>query len=200
MLVTNVKDTPLPLEEYPGEAHDIVAGVKEADTTKPYPLASGTQKKPSAAPWIVREEPISTTRQVGKRLETNTEKPGSVAHSDIMPQTMYIWPDEKCMHYSEEDLLDPEWKTYRRYRTVIVVRNDALAQYREDMGPADKVPGGPVNIVGGEGHYIMETWNSMCEIADQWRAQTAPMPHDRFEMKAFERTPDMKDILPRKVI
>lgn len=165
-----------------------------------YVLSSGTQENPSDAPWVVREEPISTTRQVGRRIETNTEKPGSIAHSDVMPQTSYVWPDEKCMHYSEEDMLDPEWKTYRRYRTVIVVRNDALAQYREDMGPSDKVPGGPVNIVGGEGRHIVETWSSMCEIADQYRAMVMPMPHQRYEMNPLERSPELIDLIARKVI
>ena len=185
-----------------GERPDMGVVDNEAavQSDPPYPLVSGTQANPSRAPWIVREEPISTTRQVGKRLQTNTLTPGSVAHSDVMPQTLCIWPDEKCMHYSEEDLLDPEWKTYRSYRTVIVVRNDDLAQYREDMGPADEIVGGPVNIVGGEGTHIVETFNTMCEIADQWRAQVTPMPHERFEMKPLELTPDSIDIRSRKVI
>ena len=32
-----------------------------ARSDPPYPLTSGTQEHPSDAPWIVREEPISTT-------------------------------------------------------------------------------------------------------------------------------------------
>ena len=165
-----------------------------------YVLSSGTQDNPGNAPTVVREDPIQSDREIGRPRETNTEKPGSTAHSDIMPQTSYIWPDEKCMHYSEEDMLDPEWKTYRRYRTVIVVRNDALAQYREDLGPSDQIVGGPVNIVGGEGQHIVETFNSMCEIADQWRAQAMPMPHQRYDMNPADRSPETLDLIARKVI
>ena len=168
--------------------------------TKDYILSSGTQEKPGNAPWVVKEDPVQSAREIGRPRETNTEKPGALAHSDVMPQTAYIWPDEKCMHYSEEDMLGPAWTSYRRYRTVIVVRNDALAQYREDMGPSDQVVGGPVNIVGGEGHHIVETFNTMCEIADQWRAERMPMPHQRYDMNPAERRPETLDLIARKVI
>lgn len=181
-----------------GKGVDVDGAIAQSDP--PYPLASGTQENPSDAPWIVREEPISTTRQVGKRHESNTLRPGSIKNSKVMAETLYVWGDEKCSNYRETDFLDPEWKTYRRYRQVWVVRNDALAEYLEDIGPSSQFVNGPVHIVGGEGTIIIETYNTMCEIADQWRGEVMPMPHQRYDMKALERTPDMIDLLSRKVI
>lgn len=178
----------------------VVADGAIARSDPPYPLASGTQENPSDAPWVVREEPISTTREVGKRSESNTERPGSIVDSNFMPVTMYVWPDERCANYREVDLLTPDFTSYHRYRMVHVVRHDALAEYIEDMGPSNRVVGGPVTIIGGEGNVIVETYSSMCEIADQYRAIEMPMPHQNFEMKALERTPDMIDLLARKVI
>lgn len=177
----------------------VVDGVG-SQSDPPYPLASGTQESPSNAPWIVREEPILTTRQVGKRTETNTKRPGSIVDSRFIPETPYIWDDEPCSNYREMDLLDPEWRTYRRYRLCWVLRRDGLAEFIYDMGERHSRFGGPVNIVGGEGRIIIESFATMKEIADQWRTMEMPMPHQQFEMKALERSPDLIDLLARKVI
>lgn len=181
------------------EISEAVAG-DDAPGLPDFSLTSGTPQAPSAAPWVVKEEPVQSTRQVGIRSESNTKRPGSIAHSNFLPVTNYIWDDEPCMHYREMDLLDPTWKEYRRYRVVVVVRNDALAEYIEEIGPSNKIPGGPVNLVGGDltGKDIVETFASMKEIADGWRAQHMPMPHQRYEMKAFDKKKDID--LKRKVI
>ncbi len=154
-----------------------------------FSLISGTPDAPSAAPYVVREDPITTTRQVGIRTESNTDRPGSIKHSNIMPVTQWIWDDEECSNYREMDLLDPNWRTYRRYRLCWVVRNDTLAEYIEDMGPSSEVFGGPVNIIGGEGTVIVETYATMKEMADKFRSML--WPHQQYEMKAFESKPDL---------
>ena len=178
----------------------VVVGRAVAQSDPPYPLASGTQAEPSDAPWVVREEPILTTRQVGKRTETNTKRPGSIADSRFIPETPYIWDDEPCSNYREMDLLDPEWKTYRRYLLCWGLRRDGLAEFIYDMGERHPRFGTQVNIVGGQGRIIVESFATMKEIADKWRVMEMPMPHQNFEMNALERSPDLIELRARRVI
>ncbi len=163
---------------------------------------SGLPSAPKSAPWVVKEEPLTTTRQIGVRTETNTERPGSIKNSNFMPVTHYIRDIEACSNYREMDLLTPDWKEYHRYRLCWVVRDDALAEYIEDMGPSSNFREGPVNIIGGEGTVIVESFATMKEIADGWRADMANnMPHHRFNMDPLKRdTQEFKHLLSRKVI
>lgn len=187
--VVNVEGT----AEGVDEAVDVLPESNPSDPSSLTP--SGLPDAPGNAPWIVRDEPIAGRQLSENRIETNTERPGSIANSNFMPVTDYIYYDELCMYYREMDLLDPEWKTYRRYRFAVVVRNDALAEYVEDMGPRDDYVGGPVNIIGGGGADIVETFATMKGIADEWRAKRMPMPHQKYGMKAFESKKDVPGII-----
>ena len=163
-------------------------------------LPSGLPNAPHDAPWVTREDPILSIPQLSEnRQETNTDRPGSIAHSNFMPVTNYIYKTERCSRYREMDLLDPTWTKYNRYRVVIVVRNDALAEYIEKIGPSNQVPGGPVNIIGGEGAVIVETYETMVAMAEEFREQL--WPHQKYNMDPLTRNMgEFKELLARKVI
>tara|TARA_R100001244_G_scaffold81205_1_gene63393 strand:- start:432 stop:683 length:252 start_codon:yes stop_codon:yes gene_type:complete len=82
---------------------------------------------------------------------------------------------------------------------VVVVRNDALAEYIEKIGPSNQVPGGPVNIIGGEGAVIVETYETMVAMAEEFREQL--WPHQKYNMDPLTRNKvEFKELLARKVI
>ena len=161
---------------------------------------SGTPNNPSDAPWITRADPILSIPELSEnRIESNTERPGSIVGSNFLPITNYIYKTEKCSRYREMDLLDPTWKHYMRYRVVVVVRDDALAEYIEEIGPSDQVPGSPVNIVGGEGAVIVETFETMKAMAEQFREEL--WPHHRHNMDPMTRNKDeFNELINRRVI
>jgi len=83
--------------------------------------------------------------------------------------TNYILDNEPCFNLSELNLQSP--LGLRRFRIYMVVRNDKLAKYQEDMGDAKdfkhdqiRIPGG---VIDGEKIYIEHTVNELREIADQ---------------------------------
>lgn len=59
-----------------------------------------------------------------------------------------------------------------------------LREFIEDMGPSDKVKGGPVNIIGGEGTVIVETYAVM-KMADDFRGQL--WPHQIYGIDPIDR-------------
>ena len=184
-----------------GVADEAVDVVPQSSPSAPSSLAPfGTPGAPSNAPWITRVDPILGIPELSEnRQESNTDRPGSIARSKVMPVTEYVYRTEKCSNYREMDLLAPDFKSYRRYRLVWVVRNDALAEYIEDLGPSDKVPGGPVNIVGGEGAIIVETFETMVSMAEEFRERL--WPHQQYDMNPMTRDKnEFKELLARKVI
>ncbi len=60
-----------------------------------------------------------------------------------LPRTEYVSMDEPCIMLFEFE------KYGRRYRHIWVVRNDAGAEYQEDMGPAGAY-GDTILLAGGE--------------------------------------------------
>lgn len=180
------------------EAVDVLPESSPSVTSSLAPY--GIPDKPEKAPWITRVDPILSIPQLSEnRIESNTARPGSIVNSNVMPVTDYIYKTEKCSRYREMDLLDPTWREYHRYRIVVVVRNDALAEYIEEIGLSDEVSGGPVNIVGGEGAVIVETYETMKAMAEEFREQL--WPHHRYNMDPMTRDPiEFKELLSRKVI
>ncbi len=185
-----------------GKAEGVDEAVDVLPESSPsVPLTpSGLPDAPSSAPWITREDPILSMRQLSEnRQETNTERPGSIAHSNFMPVTNHIYRTERCSRYREMDLLAPDFKSYNRYRVVVVVRNDALAEYIEKIGPSSQVPGGPVNLIGGEGAVIVETYETMVSMAEDFREQL--WPHHKYDMNPMTRNKEeFRELLARKVI
>ena len=85
--------------------------------------------------------------------------------------TNYILDDEPCFGLREENFQSPTG--WRRYRIYLVVRNDKLAKYQEDMGAAKdfkhdqiRIPGG---VIDGKKIYIEHTVNELRAIADQMK-------------------------------
>ena len=68
----------------------------------------------------------------------------------ITPATHYISEDEPCFQLREIDNVPvPPKGRPRRYRTLVVVRNDGLAEYMEDMGLSSKQKFDQCRILGG---------------------------------------------------
>lgn len=85
--------------------------------------------------------------------------------------TNYILPDEPCFNLSELNLMSPTG--WRRYRIYVVMRNDKLTRYLEDMGASKdfkhdqiRIPGG---VIDGKKIYIEHTVNELRGIADQMK-------------------------------
>ena len=198
----NIVEEPIPYMEGKTEKVDGAVDVlSESNPSAISPmLPSGLPNAPHDAPWVTREDPILSIPQLSEnRQETNTDRPGSIANSNFMPVTNYIYKTERCSRYREMDLLDPTWTKYNRYRVVVVVRNDALAEYVEKIGPSNQVPGGPVNIIGGEGAVIVETYETMVAMAEEFREQL--WPHQKYNMDPLTRNKvEFKELLARKVI
>ncbi len=78
---------------------------------------------------------------------------------------------EPCWSLSEVNLQSPGSKGWHRYRIMYVVRNDRLAEYREDLGPVTlykgveqfRIPGGVQ--VGGT-MEILHTVEELVDIAN----------------------------------
>lgn len=66
----------------------------------------------------------------------------------IRPATSYLIENEPCYLLTELDRVPPKGAA-RRYRTFVVVRNDKLTEFVEDMGPTKKQKGEPCRILGG---------------------------------------------------
>lgn len=87
--------------------------------------------------------------------------------------TTYVLPDEPCCYLAELNELSPDFKSLRRYQILHVIRNDQIAEYRTDLGPASMFKATEMQFVGGvrDGGmgYIDETVATMKEMADQHR-------------------------------
>jgi len=95
--------------------------------------------------------------------------------SSVLTGTTYVLPDEPCCFLAELNELSPDFKSLRRYQIIHVIRNDRIAEYRTDLGPASTFKATEIQFVGGvrDGKgmgYIDETVGSMKEMADQHRA------------------------------
>jgi len=73
------------------------------------------------------------------------------------------------MSLCEVNLITPDMKARHRYEILIVVRDDNLAEYRRDMGRADKFKADQINILGGvcdgNDRFIEETVGSLRDLA-----------------------------------
>jgi len=95
---------------------------------------------------------------------------------EIIPSTSYVLYDEPCFRLAEVNLQSPGSRGWRRYQVVYVIRNDRLAEYRKDLGPAKKFNANQFQIPGGgyedNGRmWIEETVGRLMEIADTLRSR-----------------------------
>jgi len=67
----------------------------------------------------------------------------------IKPVALEVMDDEPAFRLSEMNLQSPGSRGWRRYQVIDVVRNDQLAEYREDLGPAWLYAAHQFNWIGG---------------------------------------------------
>ena len=95
-----------------------------------------------------------------------------------IPTTDWIDPNEGAILYSERILPGPLYKGHHRYQVIRVIRNDAPADYENDLGLATNFVGGVVEIPGGMWNYGTgkgRTWDTVARleaIGEQLRHRT----------------------------
>lgn len=85
----------------------------------------------------------------------------------VIPSTDWIDPNEGVILYSERILPGPLYKGLHRYQVIRVIRNDAPADYKHDLGLASHFVGGGVEIPGGQWNYRTgkgETWDTVANL------------------------------------
>ena len=104
--------------------------------------------------------------------------------SPLLAGATWISPDEPCFLLVEVVLKTPDEHDYHRYQLVYVVRDDSLAEYRADLGPAwgfandqFRIPGGSVNDDGRI--EIVHTVGELQDIAEELRFGPAPQGEPR---------------------
>lgn len=102
--------------------------------------------------------------------------------SKVFPATLICAPGEPCFNLSELNrLCPPPDQKHHRYQVIIVVRNDSLAEYTLDLGPAGnftrpefRIPGG---VTVGKGRVeILHTVQELQEIAEYIRNTRFELP------------------------
>ena len=97
----------------------------------------------------------------------------------LLPATLEVSYDELAFNLSE--LIQPvPVGAPRRFQIILVIRNDALAEYRIDLGPASdftipefRIPGGIVDESTGRGE-ILHTVGELKDIATAMHEREAP--------------------------
>ena len=98
----------------------------------------------------------------------------------LLPATLEVSYDELAFNLSE--LIQPApVGAPRRFQIILVIRNDALAEYRIDLGPASdfttpefRIPGGVVDESTGRGE-ILHTVGELKDIAIEMRGLAIPI-------------------------
>lgn len=92
-------------------------------------------------------------------------------------ETYEVYPDEKALLLVERNEQAPDNSGFRRYQSIFVCRNDMLAKYMEDMGPAGLFVASGLSIPGGDPASPMgEWWETVASLKDyandfrQWLA------------------------------
>lgn len=99
-----------------------------------------------------------------------------------MPATNVVKMDEPSYGLAEVNLQSPGSLGFHRYQIIYVIRQDALAEYREDLGPVSgaqqfRVPGGVVDEITGR-IEICHTVGELIDIANFLRAGIKPPPDE----------------------
>ena len=100
----------------------------------------------------------------------------------LRPSTLVIDKDEPCFNLSElNQLSPPPDQALHRFQIILVVRNDRLAEYRQDLGPTSKYTRPEFRIPGGVevGHgrvEILHTVAELQEVADHLRNMRFEFP------------------------
>ena len=98
----------------------------------------------------------------------------------LLPATLEVSYDEPAFYLSE--LVQPSpLGAPRRFQIILVIRNDAIAEYRVDLGsakefttPEFRIPGGVVDESTGRGE-ILHTVGELKDIATEMHTRAAPV-------------------------
>ena len=100
-----------------------------------------------------------------------------------MPVTIVVSMDEPCFVLVEENWQSPGSRGFHRYQTVRVIRDDRLAEYQTDLGPASRFRKAiPFRLLGGVRYpdsgriEICHTVGELRDIADLFRSGKIPAP------------------------
>lgn len=93
----------------------------------------------------------------------------------LIPVALSLLPSEPCFSLSELNLVRDQGHAWRRCQVLLVVRNDRLARYEEDLGPREHFKADPFRVMGGfveDGKiYIFHSVEEMKHIAHQLREE-----------------------------
>ncbi len=102
--------------------------------------------------------------------------------SKLILGTNTVSLDEPCWSLKEVLGPAPDYKSLRRWQIIKVIRNDRIAEYRRDLGPAETfkvgeiaIPGGVVDLATGRGE-LLHTVGELLDIAEYYRRGDLPDP------------------------
>lgn len=101
-------------------------------------------------------------------IATAVENQPHQAKHAVWPETKVIWEDEKALLLIERDEMAPDSSGFRRYQTIFVARNDALAKYMEDMGPSSLYIASGFDIPGGDPGNPLGQWEETVGELRDW--------------------------------
>lgn len=106
-------------------------------------------------------------------IGTNIEVQPHQSGHKVWPETYELSPNEKALLLVERNETRPDFSGLHRYQTIFVSRNDTLAKYMEDMGPAELFIAAELDIPGGDPgkphSEWVETVASLKDYADDFR-------------------------------
>lgn len=70
------------------------------------------------------------------RIERTSEATPLTAVKNRWAVAEYVMPDEPCYFMLETDVLTSDYRAVRRFRLFVVNRDDKLAYFWQDLGPA----------------------------------------------------------------
>lgn len=110
-------------------------------------------------------------------------RPTSEPQSALVPATLWVSMDEPAYYLIESNLQSPGSRGWRRYQRIWVIRNDAVAEWKKDLGAAANFTAPGFGIPGGvtdeqTGHIeVFHTVGELVDIADAIRAGQIEQPH-----------------------
>ena len=86
----------------------------------------------------------------------------------MKPATLLVKEDERAWSLRERNLVRPPTHQWHRYQIITVVRDDHLAEWWHDLGPAEQFKGPEIEVPSLGEHSVAE----LREIADGYRNRT----------------------------
>jgi hypothetical protein len=84
-----------------------------------------------------------------------------------VPATTFLLMDEPCYWVRETVRKSPDHRSWRRYRSVGVTRDDRIAEHLEDMGPSQNYPIEEFQFIG----FGVERVGDLISASDNYHRQ-----------------------------